>query len=216
MASVKYADCLDEVWSQLAVKPSDPEIDSTVQNAYRRTVIELCAGSWVWKESPDPLDVSAGESACDFELPQGAEVCAVLSVVLSGQPLDASTLSRLDQEIPDWRTRASTPRFYALTDTEQILLAPVPDASASGALVLTLALQPTPASTGFPRWLYRQYGDALADGAAARLMLMSGKPWSDLKNGAFRRDRFVAAAYNARARAASGLSGAPLRSTSQH
>jgi hypothetical protein len=81
---------------------------------------------------------------------------------------------------------------------------------------MTLALQPAQFATGFPGWIWSQHVEELTAGALARLMLMQGKPWTDLANGADRRQQFENATANARTLAVRGLSRAELRVTSHH
>lgn len=216
MANIKYADLLPEVLQSLAARPSEPEIDIVVMGCIKRAVIEFCAESWIWKHLPDPMDVVAGESACDLEPLPGSDVAAVLAVDLDGTPLAPQDISWLNREIPRWRTVAGTPRYFTQVDTEQILLAPLPSANQVNGLTFTLALQPSQTATGFPKWLFSQYSPVLAEGALARLMLMPGKSWTDINTGAYHRARFEAGIGNARASAVSALGGASLRVTGQH
>lgn len=212
MANTKYSDLLDDVLPSLAADPSDP----VTEHAIKRAVIEFCAGSWIWKHLPDAIDVTAGEAVYDLEPLPATDIAAVMSASLEAYPLTPKSLDWLDDNRPGWRTTTSTPKHFTQVDTEQLILAPVPAATVVGGLTLTLAMQPSQNSTGFPKWIANQYIYALADGAIARLMLMPGKPWTDLQNGQDRRAKFDAAIANARASAVGGLGRAPQRTASQH
>lgn len=212
MANTKYSDLLDDVLPSLAADPSDP----VTEHAIKRAVIEFCAGSWIWKHLPDPMDVTAGEAVYDLESPSGTDVSMVMTVALDGYPLSPQATEWLDANEPGWRNVTGTPRYFTQVDTEQLILAQVPSASTTGGLTVTLALQPSQKSTGFPSWIANQHMYALADGAIARLMLMPGKPWTDVVNGQDHRAKFDAAIANARANAVFGLGRASLRTASQH
>lgn len=212
MATTKYSDLLDDVLPHLAADPSDP----VTEYAIKRAVIDFCAGSWIWKHIPDPIDVQQGESAYDLELPPGADIAVVLTATVGVQPLSARSIEWLDAQLPGWRTNPATPRHFTQVDTEQVILAPVPEVNLPQGLALSLALQPAQSAKAFPRWISNQYLYALADGATARLMLMPGKPWTDLANGQDRRARFEAAIANARTSALAALGRAPTRTTPQH
>lgn len=207
MANIKYSELLDEVLPYLAADPSDP----VTENAIKRSVIEFCAGSWIWKHLPDPLDVVAGEHAYDLEPPSGTDVTTVLAAELDGVPLAPKDIPWLNREIPRWRTVAARPKYFTQIDTEQVLLAALPDANSAAGLTLTLALQPSQTTTSFPKWIFNQYLYVLAEGALSKLMMMPGKPWTDVQNGADRRTRFEAGVANARAVAVAALGGAPQR-----
>lgn len=212
MANIKYSDMLDDVLPSLAADPSDP----VTEHAIKRAVIEFCAGSWIWKHLPDPMDVTANEAVYDLEPLPGTDVSMVMSVALDGYPLTNKATDWLDSNEPGWRTVTGTPRYFTQVDPTQLILAQVPSASTTGGLTATLALQPDQRATGFPSWIANQYLYALADGAISRLMLMPNKPWTDLPNGQDRRTRFDAAIANARATAVGGLGRAPTRTASQH
>jgi len=212
LANIKYSELLDEVLPYLAADPSDP----VTENAIKRTVIEFCAGSWIWRHLPDPLDVVAGESAYDLEPPPGADVASVIAAELDGVPLAAKDVAWLNKEIPRWRTVAARPKYFTQVDTEQVILAALPDANITAGMTLTLALQPSQSATSFPKWIFNQYLYVLAEGALAKLMMMPNKPWTDIQNGADRRTKFEAGIANARASAVSALGSAPQRVTAQH
>lgn len=212
MATIKYSDLLDDVLPSLAADPSDP----VTEHAIKRAVIEFCASSWIWKHLPDAIDVASGEAVYDLEPLPATDIAAVMSASLDNYPLTPKATDWLDANVPGWRTTTATPRHVTQVDTEQVILAPVPAATVAGGLVLTLAMQPSQNSTGFPKWIANQYIYALADGAISRLMLMPNKPWTDLANGQDRRAKFDAAMANARANAVFGLGRASLRTASQH
>lgn len=212
MANLKYSDLLDDVLPHLAADPSDP----VTEYAIKRACIEFCSGSWVWKYLPDPIDVTAGEATYDLEPLPATDISAVVAAEFNNVPLDPKAIEWLNHEIPGWRTTRKTPKYFTQVDTEQVILAAVPEASLTAGLTLTLALQPAQNSTGLPKWIANQYLYALADGALSRLMLMPGKPWTDLATGQDKRSKFEAAIANARASAVSALGRAAQRTTSQH
>ena len=212
MANIKYSELLDEVLPQLAADPSDP----VTENAIKRAVIEFCSSSWIWRYLPDPIDVVAGEANYTLEPPAGADVATLIDAQFNTTPLDPRSTTWLDHEIPGWRTLRKTPKYFTQVDTEEIILAAVPDISMTGGLTMTLALQPSQRASDFPRWIFNNYIYDLANGAIAKLMLMPGQPWTDLQGGADRRARFDAAIANARNSAASAVGRAPGRVRGQH
>lgn len=212
MATIKYDDLIKDVLPHLAADPSDP----VTRNAIKRTVIEFCMGSWIWKVFQDPVSVRAGTNTYDLEPETGADVTTVLAAELDGLPLKAKDVPWLNAEIPRWRTVAGTVKYFTQLDTESLILAPMPDVTVNNGLTITLALQPSQKADGFPGWIYNQYVYALVDGAVARLMLMPNKGWSDAATGLDRRAKFEAAVANARNSAVSALGIAPQRVKSQH
>lgn len=212
MALIKYADLIDDVLPHLAADPSDP----VTENAIKRTVIEFCAGSWLWRSFPDPVTVKAGVNTYDLDAESGTDVTTVLAAEFDGLPLKARDIPTLNADIPRWRTVSGAVKYFTQIDTETIILAPLPDVTMNKGLTLTLALQPNQKADGFPGWIYNQYIYALVDGAVSRLMLMPNKGWSDAANGLNLRAKFEAAIANARNAAVSALGVAPTRTRPQH
>lgn len=212
MATIKYDDLISDVLPHLAADPSDP----VTRNAIKRTVIEFCAGSWIWKVFQDPVSVKAGVNTYDLEPETGTDVSAVIAVELDGLPLKPQNVSWLNGEIPRWKSVSGAVKYYTQIDTETLILAPLPDTSLSNALTITLAVQPSQKSTGFPAWIHNQFIYALVDGAVARLMLMPNKSWTDTAAGFDRRTKFEAAIADANNTAVSALGRAPVRVKPQH
>lgn len=212
MASTKYSDLLPEVLPWLSADPSDP----VTENAIKHAAIEFCDSSWVWRVIADPIDIVAGEAFYDLEPPTGADVSSVLNVQVADQPIDQKSIDWLNTNTPGWRTTPGTPRYFTQVDSEQLILANLPDTSISQGLTMTLALAPSLTSTSIPKWLASQFLDAIVQGALARLMMMPDKPWTAFKSGLDNRDGFRSATANARATSVFALGSAPLRTTSQH
>lgn len=212
MANIKYSDLICDVLPALAADPSDP----FTENAIKRAAIEFCQDSWVWKHICDAQDVTINESTYDVDVPNGASVAMVMDVLLDGVPLEAKEVGWLNNNVPTWLTDAAIPNYYTQTDPGEIILAPIPSETTSAGLVVTAALQPSRAATGFPEWIFNKFPYAITEGALAKLMLVPGKPWTDLAGGVDRRARFEAAIANARAMAVTGLGRAANRTSSQH
>ncbi|CAB4122884.1 hypothetical protein UFOVP33_71 [uncultured Caudovirales phage] len=212
MANIKYSDLIDDVLPSLGADPSDP----VTEYAIKRACIEFCNLSWVWKHLPDPINVKGGQAYYDLESPADTDISAVMDAAHNTVPLNSKSVAWLDAQLPGWRTSRAVPKYYTQLDTEQLILAAVPDSDIKGGLTLTLALQPAQSATGLPKWIFNQYLYTLADGAIARLMLMPNKPWTDLQNGSDRRAKFDAGIANARASANAALGRAAQRSEAAH
>ncbi|NSX14950.1 hypothetical protein HTY52_12780 [Cupriavidus taiwanensis] len=211
MSATKYTDLFNEVLPEL---PGVSEALAT--NAIRNTIIEFCRGSWCWRYFMDPLPVLAGLSACELDPPPGAEVTQVLVAKVDGKEILPKSETDLTALMPRWQTETGTPKYYLTDDPMQIILAPVPDTKIMGGLVVTVALQPTRGSTGFPTWIWSRYFDALASGAKARLMAMPGKPWTNLQQAVLYRAQFELTVAAAKVESQNSLSRGPMRTASYH
>lgn len=212
MANIQYSDLIDEVLPQLAADPSDP----VTEQAIKRAVIEFCRESWIWQFFPDAQNVRSGVADYDIEPPSGADVVTVVDVEYNRVPLTPKSVAWLNKEIPGWRTTGAAVKHYTQIDTEQLILAPLPAENITNGLVMTVALQPSQSATSFPKWIANQFIYQIADGAIAKLMLMPGKPWTDLVNGQDHRTRFEQSFNDAREAAVSALGRAAVRVSAQH
>lgn len=212
MANLLYSDLFSEVLPYLTPGVSNPLAESVI----KRSAIEFCRESWVWKVFADVQPVFAGVAEYDIDSPQGADVCVLMTVIVDGVKLLPKTSTWLDENRPNWRTARARVEFYTQATTEQLILAMVPDSHSANALEMTLVLQPSRASTFLPGWMGSQYGYQIAEGAIARLMMMPYQPWTDIQGGADRRAKFEGFIASARSGAASGLNRSATRTTSQH
>lgn len=185
-------------------------------NAIKRSVIEFCAGSWIWVNLQDPMNMQAGIAEYDLEPPTGSDVSSVLTVELDAVPLQPRNLDWLSKEIPGWRTTKARPKYFTQVDTDQIILAPLPEVNLANGLTIATALQPSQSAASFPKWIYTQFVYTIIDGAVAKLMLMPGRPWTDLLSGADKRQRFENGIANAKNTATAALGRAPVRVSYQH
>lgn len=212
MANTDYSDMLGEVLPYLAADPSDP----VTEGAIKRAVIEFCTRTWLWKHASFTVDVAAGVSSYTLTPPTGSIVVEVLDMRFNGSPITGSAFASLNATQPGWMTEQGTPRTYTQIESDRVILTPTPDATQVGALVATLILAPGYDSTGAPQWIMSKYRYALAEGAISRLMLMPGRPWTDLQGGIDRRDRFESHMANARMDATHGTAASVTRTTPQH
>lgn len=203
---------LPDVLPYLAADPGEP----VVLHAIKRTATRFCTESWVWKHLPAAMNVTAGQALYTPAAPDGAAVARILTAEYDGTPLDPDEVTQLALTMPRWRTDTGTPRRFAQLTPESITLVPVPSSSLAGSLTLTLALRPADDADDLPDWLASAYVDEIVSGVLSRLMLMPGKPWTDLANGQDRREQFRSAIASARADAVDGLGGGVLRTTTDY
>lgn len=212
MSDARYTELLIEVLPAMVADPSEPAAVAAI----KRAVIEFCAGSWVWRVIPDPDSVIAGSATYDLDPPSGSVVTMVSEVMVNGLKLENRSPSWLDANLPGWRTTRSVPRYFTQFDSEQIILAPVPDTTIASGLTMTLVVHPDQTATAFPRWLFDRFIYQIASGAIAYLMLMPNRPWSSPKEGFLHRENFENAINNARHAGFVALSRAPLRTAYQN
>ena len=156
-------------------------------SALRQTCIEFCEQTLLFREKlavqPISIDVDEYElepSLCD------SEVCRVLNVWVNGSLISATT--------PDIGIRSSAlyegdvPQAYYCTEPNVLKLVPMPQTT--GDLEVEIAYAPAHDAENVPMALYTKHREDIARGAAARLLIMPKRPWTDMSAGKLYRNLF--------------------------
>lgn len=209
MASKTWSAWLDEV---LLLVPGC--LIPVAENAIRNAAIEFCRRTNAWRYDADPIVVVAGVADYDLDVPSGSGAALIRSAefTTSGGALamlDPKSPDQLDEIMPGWKTEQSAVVYYTSPSPDVITLAGLPEEA--GTLKLVLALVPTRASTGIDQSIHEQHLDAITHGAAARLMAMPKKPWSDPNMAAYHAGEFANVITGTKVSAARGNTRAPIR-----
>lgn len=122
-----------------------------------------------------------------------------------GRKMAPTTAEGLDaQHMQGWHAITGAPDRYLELEPGLLRLFPLPQAAAASGLKLRLSVTPSEASTGLPDDIALRYRDQMHVGAKARLMLMPGKPWTNLDLAGVYGATFASMVATATARAAMG------------
>lgn len=129
---------------------------------------EFCSRTLAHQATLAPFDSVV--SAAEYTMSSGSDLqpTKLLGVRFAGRALALITPAELDS-LPDLDETDGTPEAAYLSGTEKLTLYPAP--STVGAVVVRLALEPSPTATTIPDDLFSQYGHAIAYGAAKYLAL---------------------------------------------
>ena len=167
--------------------PGAPDI--AAMNALRRTAIEFCSRTMVWR-TMQTADMVAATSAYTVASDTDANVNKVLAVSVSGlwlEPIQVDEMTRID----NWNTQtAATPSRYYLTQPGVVNLWPIPTASVTGGLLFQTVEQPSIMCSTVPDFLYNQYGQAMIDGALAVLLSTPAQQWTNPDLAVWHRQQF--------------------------
>jgi len=150
-----------------------------------RVLADFCTQTRYLTETLPSINVVAGTSEYALAPTVASErVVRVEKAWFSGDELFPVDEDELDAEVPGWRTETGTPRLFITRQGQNgITLVPTPDASVSGALSVkvsrTIDITASPLPNAFDSALYQNYGDGLACGIKAKLMLQPGKAWTN-------------------------------------
>jgi len=173
--------------------------DPVAEQAIRDACIEFCKGSMIWREPIDPISSIAGEAVYEFDIPTGAALAHIVDLYYDARYLWKKSVSEIAAKYSrDWMQRSGTPIAYTMLNSDEITLVPNPDKSLPNALTGVLALAPSRKSTTVNDYVYEDYAEEIARGAASKLMAIPNQQWSDLKTALMYRKQFVSDIANAR------------------
>ncbi|SOD41725.1 phage adaptor protein [Nitrosovibrio sp. Nv4] len=182
---------------------------SAADSALRQSAITFCEQSLAWQVAHPDVPVVAGIAGYAFAPPEGTVVHAVTFAALDGEEI-APYLGGAGVSAQNWRGWISAPQ-YIVDDAASITLVPRPGAAAI--LIMTVALKPSPVSTGIDDALFNEYREAIVHGALARLMLSPKKPYTNAQLAAYHQQQFSIKTAAAGLRAARSHTRAPLRTS---
>lgn len=132
---------------------------------------------------------TAGNSDYTYNLPANTDLVKVLEAYVNGA--EAGTENQ-------YRSREARTGVYALSPTQYSVY---PTPSADGTVAIRAAIKPGALSTGIPDEYFSQHVEAIAWGAMARMLAVSGKPWTDLNAASNYASQFITKASEAQSKA---------------
>ena len=153
----------------------------------------LCDLTHCWIEWLEPVQAMAGMDTYDIEVPQSARAVLVTGATVDGR----------DCALASWRAYTTDPADAtgrAVIPTSHLEFQIGAQVAPGSIIKLRAVLTPTEEANGVPDKVMALYGQAIADGAIASLMMMPGQPFSDLQTAGLHMARFTAVVDRAHTR----------------
>ena len=208
----KLEDFFPDVLPDVPGCPADMAI-----RAIRHTVIEFCERSLIHQVTQDPISLRPNLSDYYLDAPTGFRIQKIMKVWFRGQvlepvaPDEINTPEAYNPRISGYTATKGQPVAYTQKDFDSVTFLPIPDQTYSTAITMRVALVPLRDATSCEDFLYEQWGEHLACGAKARLMLTMGKPYTNPEAAAVNQARYNVALNDARQRAIRGNVRSDLR-----
>ena len=189
----------------LAYAPNAP--DPLVERLLVKVARDFCERTHAWRAELSAMNVVAGAKEIPVTPPTDGVFVEVLSAVYDDRrpPLKPRTRKQLDREVLAWRTKPGLPEFFTEGDAlNEFWLAPLPQYSVSGGLVVTAAFKPTKTAAVLDDLLVDLYSEALVNGTLAELLTIPRKPWSDKGLAAYYKALYEEQVVDATAKATDG------------
>jgi len=185
--------------------------DPVAEQAIRDTCIEFCKESLIWQTPIDPISSTAGEAVYQLDVPTNANLAHVVDLYYNNARLAKKSVSEIASKFTrDWMQSVGTPTVFTMLNPNEITLVSKPDRSVLDAITGILAYAPMRKSTGIIDYIYEDYAEEIARGAAARLMMIPNQQWTDPKMALGYRKQFMSDMSNARAHVNQGQMRAPI------
>jgi len=200
-----YESFLPDVLPEVPGCPKDLAI-----RMIRQTVIEFCEKSFVHQITFDPITLRANLTDYDLDAPDGHRVVKIMKVWFQDRPLPPAAPDLINgpeayrNRIPGLTLEKGSPAAYTQKDFEQVTFLPIPDQTYQAAVTMRVALCPLRDSTQCEDFLYEHWGEQIACGAKARLMINPGKPYTNVDAATLNQGRYVSAVNSALQRAMHG------------
>jgi len=180
----------------LFISHLSPWVPNCPRAAMRQALIdrmrELCMRSSVWTYRPrDWPATNYGGDDFTFEIPAHTEALRLVEAWVDGDKLAEIAEEDLASE-SSWWTQTGAPVGFVRTGPDSYRLWPMPSAAVDVQRP-KIAIMPALGATEAGDVLYDRYGSQIARGAAAQLMLMPAKPWSNPKLAGVYEQQFQAA-----------------------
>ena len=154
--------------------------DSLVLNNLRSATIDLCEKSKAYIYDLDAITTVSGVYEYEFDQPTGTDVHQILWMTYNGDDLDPITPRSLELNYPDWRDRSALPQVYLQKDVNSFWLVPVPNATLSNGILVSVALKPKRTSNNIDTKFSDSYRDGIIYGALHRLLRIPNRDWTDV------------------------------------
>lgn len=192
MAQVSFSALYPKCTFELPGVPL-PLLDDALNDA----LIELCQHALCWKTwQTVPLVADAPLYTLTLPTP-AAQVLTVTRATINGQSINPTA----EDAVTDggfW-TETGCPSTYFLNTARALRVAPIPNADAESAVFnVEAAFAPSMGATTADDVLLNRYGQTIANGAKARLMMIKNKVWSNPEDAMMYRSMFLSALDDAR------------------
>lgn len=172
----------------------------------RLAVSEFCMNTRLWRET---VTQNVSGNPHDITTADGVEIHQIERCEFDGRRLAPV----MDHDVePNDRTTFGTPRCFSQTRPDQIAVYPFTGGTYSLTLILKLsAVGAEGVANEGPTFIAQHYAEAISRGAAARILMIPGQPWSDGAAAQMHRIEFDRLTAGAAQTATVGQQGAALR-----
>ena len=202
MATKLFSDWRTEVAKYVKFQST---YNDTVDAEVKEIIRDFCRDTGVWKITLARISTVADTSTYTLVIPTTdgiTETCYIDNVKYKEDGADDDqfrNLTPFTQEEADlyengsWAFHeAPDPYKFHSNISKQLILYPIPTVASDEGLLVRVVVRPTDAATTCKDVIYIEYKQAIAIGAAANIMNMPNKPWSNAEMAIFYKAQYLA------------------------
>ena len=164
--------------------PSVPGMPQPTLVRYIQTAARnVCERTLAWRYEQEMQILTPGEYRYEYEAPSNTKVCTVLHTALNGAAVSWVTQDELHDRYPNWPSETtidrSAPRVFSQYDTQNYVVAPVPDSALTYNIKMFVALRPTLSATGMDSVVFNELEDLIEHAVLQEVLVLPEKSWSD-------------------------------------
>lgn len=163
----------------------------------RNTLQEFCELSHVYQHTADPLTLLPKVGEYDLDTPTGTRCHLIDSAWFLGARLSpvapdmACGTEYFADQVTGYKTPVGPPQSYSQRGPNVVNFLPIPDQKYPSSVTLRVVLVTLRDVTEVEDFLYQEWGEVIAAGACARLMISPGKPYSNNEQASINQNRYV-------------------------
>lgn len=199
MPNRNFVDLVPRVATSVVGAPN-PLIEQYIRDA----AIEVCEKALVWRYDQPLIRLTPNVYDYPYEPPSQSEVHAVLTAYLNDQSkLQLVTLDDLHDQCPQWPNGDSrgAPTMVAQLDSDNFVVAPIPDDVRSYDIHMVVALKPLREAAFMDKTVLDDIEQVVIHGALQHLLVLPDKNWTNKELGAYHAQQYIYKTAERRARA---------------
>lgn len=185
-----------------------------IEQYVRDAAIDACEKTLAWRYKQPQIRLTPGVYDYPYELPNGADIHAFLTVSVNGRPLRVVTIEELYHIYPDFPNydpdKRGQPRYIFQVSPRMFGVVPMPNTDEPYDLTMVVALKPLRESFEMNKTALDELENAVMHGALKHLLMMPDKNWTSDRLAAFHAGQYSARLAERRARANLGVGRASL------
>ncbi len=174
MAITPYTTMVNEVQLEVLKAPFP-----LITRALRNAAIDFYTRSEAMVYTHDKLTLITGVNTYSLDPADETRIGKILTARYKGAKLKPTSRELLNQQNSGWDVNTGSPALYFSERPNEVIFAPVPNATEALAVSLTASLIPTRSSTGVEEVFFEEHYAAINHGALMLLFMMGHQEWAD-------------------------------------